>query len=175
MGVGIDDPCESALFIHHHVGITIKTEEGRYCLDPLVDVSVVDDAALAGDIRGKQDFFRFESGGKQRLFQEGIDRHPTFAGIGRIDIAGGGRIAEFRDLGLDNHIVVGELTEIDFGPGYLDVGQADRRNILDEKLRQALLADPADRAEGDAVAVGEDQPLVDPVLAGQVGIGKFPR
>src|SRR6185369_6762909 len=63
----------------------------------------------------------------------------------------------------------------DFGSGYLDVGQADRRNILDEKLRQTLLADPADRAEGDAVAMGEDEALVDPVLAREVRVGEFAR
>ena len=83
-------------------------------------------------------------------------------GIGGEDVVFAARVVELLGLGLHEHVVVRELAEVDRRLRHRQIPGGDRRQVADEQHRQALARDLVDRAEREAVAVGEGQVLVDP-------------
>ncbi len=64
------------------------------------------------------------------------------------------------------HVGISQLAEIDFGPGYVEVAhRALDRHIAQNQGGQAFRRESIYRIHGDAIAVGVDQLLVDPVAA----------
>ena len=75
-------------------------------------------------------------------------------------------IVEFLLARLDVDVGVGELAEVDLGPRDLEIGhRALDGHVAQHQRGQAFGREAVHRVHGDAVAVGVDQLLVDPVAA----------
>ena len=73
-------------------------------------------------------------------------------------------------------VVVGELAVVDLGPRHLQIlGGGDRRDVLHVEAREPLGGRLVHRAEGEPVAVGEGEALVDPGSVRQALGGQLPR
>ena len=174
-GVAVDDPEEASLRRHHQVGVLVEVEERRQLPHPVVNPAVVEDAALRGEVVRQRDAQGRETRREQELAPERAQRNAALALVGRVDVLVAGRVIELARLGVHEHVVVGHFAEVDPRALHLDEAVGYRRDVLDEKLRQPLLADLVHRAEDDAVSVGVDQVLVDPDAARELLVGQFPR
>ena len=76
-------------------------------------------------------------------------------------------------FGLYEDVIVGPLSVIDLRAGDHNIGIGDRRDIFDEKFRQALRGDLIHRSENNSVAVSVNEMFVDPAAAGQIFVGKL--
>ena len=126
------------------------------------------------DIGGKQDLKGIEPQGPEGLVEKPADRNPAFPLIAGKDVLVSGGIIEFLLAGVDDNIIVLDLPEIDLRLFDLQTGLGNRRNILDQQGREPFGRNLVDHAESQTIPVGVDQMLVDPALAGQIGIGQLP-
>ncbi len=110
----------------------------------------------------------------ERPHQKRGEPDAALSPVGRIDVPFRRGVAELLLLRPHDHIVVRLLAVVELGPLHARSGARYRRDVLDEELREPLFRDAAHRPQSDAEAVGEDQPLVDPGLARQVGVRELP-
>ena len=163
--IAVDNPDQTTLSGNDQIGIPIESDKRGNFFNPLLNLPVVKDAALPGNIVGEGDPQGCVAGRKEELTPDGMDRHAPLAHIVRINVLIAGGIVQFLCLGLDEDIIVGQLTIIDLRTGNFNRPIRDRRNVLDEKLRQALRGNLIDRAKDNAIAVGIGEMLVDPDAA----------
>ena len=76
------------------------------------------------------------------------------------------RVVELLLVGFDVDVGVGELAEVDLGAGDVEAGDgALHGHVAEQEGGQAFGGEAVDGVHGDAVAVGVDELLVDPVAA----------
>ena len=91
---------------------------------------------------------------------------PPVALVGGEAVGRALRVVEFLLPRLHVHVGVGQLAEIDLRAGHVETAhRALDGHVAQHQRRQPLRREPIDRVHRDAVAVGVDELLVDPVAA----------
>ena len=161
--IGIANP-EQAAVRDDHVRVFVVSQKRCDRRQPVGDVAMVENPALGGNVVAEENLQRLKPDAEQDLSSEAADHDAVFARIGGLDVLIALGIVKFLRLGVDEHIVVRQLAEVDARLGDLNFRDRRlRRNILHEQHRQAFLRDFVDRAERQSVAVREREMFVDPV------------
>ena len=121
------------------------------------------------DVVAQDDLIRAEPEREQQLSPERSERDAAGSVVLGEDVVVAARVVELARARPDDHVVVGQLAEIDARLVDLQVDRGLRRQIADEQDRQSFAGHLVDRAERQAVAVREGQPLVDPRSIRQAG------
>ena len=149
------------------VGVVVEGEERGDLLRPPGDLAIEQHPALGRDVVGEQQLVVAEAGGEGQLLPERVEDDAAGPLVGGEDVVVTLGVVELARLGLDDGVLVRQLAEIQARLGDRQVHGGHRRQVADEEHRQALAGHLVDRTEGQAVAVGERQPLVDPGAVGQ--------
>ncbi len=169
-GVGVPDPAQSPVG-HDQVRVRVVGEERCDRGHPLTNLPVEHHASLGADVVAQQDLQRAESKAEQQLSPEALDRHATLTRIGRKDVVVALRVVELLGLRANEDIVVRPFPVVERRLVQREVHGRFGRQVLDEQDGQPLLRDLVHGPQRHAVAMGEDEPLVDPVPARQaVGV-----
>ena len=109
--------------------------------------------------------------GEQDAAQEAADDNAAGALVGGEAVGLALRVVELLLAGFDVDVGVGEFAEVDFGAGDGEAGNgALDGHVAEQQGGQAFGGEAVDGVHGDAVAVGVDELLVDPVAA---ALGEF--
>ena len=160
--IAIHEPQEPSLFADHQIGILVELEKRRDFLHPVSNLPIEENPRIGRNIVREDDFQTSEVGGEKELARKRQAGDTTAAGIGGHDVLFARRIIEFLGFSSDEDVIIGNLPEINFGTGDLQIDRRDRRDIANKKLRQTFCRDPVHRAEGDPIAVRVGEMLVDP-------------
>ncbi len=114
------------------------------------------------DVVAEHDLIRAEAKRKEQLSPEGSQRHAAGAVVLREDIVVATRVVELTRARAHDHVVVGQLTEVDARLVDLQIDRALRRKVAHEQDGQSFAGHLVHRTERQAVAVREGQSLVDP-------------
>ncbi len=120
-------------------------------------------AAVVAQVVGEQDLEGAEGHGDRGARHRRVEVDPGRALILGVDVLFAGGVVELAVVGADEDVVVAPLAEVDLGARHLEGGDLRlRRDVVEEQLGEALVGGDVHRAEGDPVAVGEGEVLVDP-------------
>jgi hypothetical protein len=125
-------------------------------------------AALGRDVVGEQRLERPEADAEQRLAPERSHGDAAGAVVDRVDVVFAARIVELLGGRVDEHVLLGEVAEVDARLVDREIDRRLGRQVLDEEDGQPLGRDLVDRAQRDAVAVREGEVLVDQVRLGRL-------
>ena len=165
-GVGVLNPHQAAVG-DRHVGIGIEGQEGRDLVHPLADPPVHHHAAVRRQRRREERVGRPEPDREHQPPEQSAERDASGALIRRKNVVVAARIVELFGLGADEDVGLRQLAVVDRRLRHLQVDGGHERQVTDEEHRQTFGRHLVDRAERQAVAVGERQLLVDPGAARQ--------
>ena len=165
--IAVDHPRQPPIVADDDVRILVEGEEGRERRDPLADVAPHQQPALRRHIVAERQLGEIAAVERDDQPSEIAAEHDAaVAFVRRQAVALALRIVEFLLPGLDVDVGVGQLAEIDLRT--LDRDRRNRalhRHVAQHQRRQSFRREAVDRRHRDAVAVGVDQLLVDPVAA----------
>ena len=173
-GVGVLNPHQAAL-VDDDIGIGVIQQVRGDALHPILDVAVDQGPALPGDRPGEQDVVVLIVHGEGKAGQRQADGDAALAGVAGVGVRLSLGVVELLLPGVDDGVGTGLLTVVDLRPIDLQLRYGGHgRYVLDPELGEAVGADPGGRADGDAVAVGVLDVLVDPGLLRQLGVVNLP-
>ena len=151
----------------HDVRVGIEREEGRELLHPVVQPAAHEQAAVRIHVVAERQLRQIAAIERnQRTAQPAAEPDASRALIGGQIVGIALRIIEFLLASLDVDIGIGELAEIDLRTRHGQSGnRALHRHVAENQRRQSFGCEAVHRIHGDAVAVGVDQLLVDPIAA----------
>ena len=164
---GVHQPVDPAVISHDHVRIRIQRQKRRQRLHAIAQIAPHQQPAVRADIVAERQLGQIAAViGDQRTAQQPAEPDAAVAFVRVQIVAVALRVIEFLLPRLDVDVAVGELAEVDLRPRDRNLRQrALDRHVAEHQRRQPFRCEAIDRIHRDAVAVGVDQLLVDPVAA----------
>ena len=167
LGKRIENPRQASVVAQDNVRISVEGEERRQGRDPVPHFAPHQEAAVRVDIVAEGQLAQVAAIERdQDAAQETAQLDAAVALVRGANIGVALWVIELLLVGLDVDIGRGLLAEVDFGPGNVEaLHGALHRHVAQQQRGQAFGREPVDGVHGDAIAVGIDELVVDPVAA----------
>ena len=175
----------------NQIGIATELQERCDRSDPLLDITPQQQASVGCHRPGRQQPGLHQIGRRRQPLGQESDRNTSCTGVTGVDVDFTLRVVKFVDQGRSHGIGRGQHAEIQRCPVHrdnpLNILPADakpciafdaggRAQIADEIGRKVIRTGCIHRAEGESVAMGEDEMAVQPGpgASGQFGLLQLP-